>query len=325
MNTLQAKLGLAPIRRHGPQPNVNRPWLNFLLCLLIASLLAACGSSPKRGGYYKDDGPHASVPSNLDSIPDAVPRVEPYANGPNRPYVVFGKQYVPDTSGRPYNKRGTASWYGKKFHGQPTSNGDKYDMYAMTAAHPTLPIPSYARVTRTGSGRSVIVRINDRGPFHEDRIIDLSYAAAHRLELIGPGSGEVMVEWISPDTIGSSTLIGNSSVETQAIAEDEAIPSYALAPAAPPLAAVAATTSIQRSTPGLFLQLGAFSAAGNAQAFMAHMQTELGSSAPLRLERSDSGLYRVRLGPYPHRPAAEAAAQDIQSRLGITPSIALQP
>ena len=124
-------------------------------------VLPAAGSG--RGGYYKDDGPGDDIPEGLENLPDAEPRVEPYANRGNKPYVVFGKQYVPISDERPFKQRGRGSWYGKKFHGQKTSSGEPYDMYQMTAAHPTLPIPSYARVTNLSNGRQVIVRVNDRG------------------------------------------------------------------------------------------------------------------------------------------------------------------
>jgi rare lipoprotein A len=165
---------------------------------VLAIALAACSSGPKKGGYYKDDGPGANPPSNLASIPDASPRSEPLHKYANRPYEVFGRKYVPLASVQPYHQRGVASWYGKRFHGQKTSSGETYDMYAMTAAHPILPIPSYARVTSVRTGKQVIVRINDRGPFHSNRAIDLSYAAAYRLGLIGTGSGEVEIEAIVP-------------------------------------------------------------------------------------------------------------------------------
>src|SRR5690349_13482611 len=179
----------------------------------VAPLVAACGSAPPRpstaptaplapppsaGKYYLDDGPGVNPPANLDAIPDAVPRVESLHRAANRPYAVFGREYVPATSLRPYHERGVASWYGRKFHGQKTSTGEPYDMYAMTAAHPTLPLPSYARVTNVASGKSVIVRVNDRGPFLHDRIIDLSYAAAQRIGIAQAGSGEVEVEAILP-------------------------------------------------------------------------------------------------------------------------------
>jgi rare lipoprotein A len=169
-----------------------------LAATLLVVLLVACSSTSKKGGYYKDDGPGANPPSNLDRIADAKPRSEPLSRTANRPYEVFGKKYVPLLVVQPYHQRGVASWYGKRFHGQKTASGETYDMYAMTAAHPILPIPSYARVTSVRTGKQVIVRINDRGPFHSGRVIDLSYSAAQRLGLIGHGSGEVEIDAIVP-------------------------------------------------------------------------------------------------------------------------------
>src|SRR5512137_2349942 len=190
------------------------------LCLLaVVAGIAACSSVPKpeapatvpaapgapsvapppgSSKYYLDDGPGDKAPANLDAIPDAVPRPEPLHRFANRPYSVFGREYVPATSLRPYRERGVASWYGRKFHGQKTSSGETYDMYAMTAAHPTLPLPSYARVTNVATGRSVVVRVNDRGPFLHDRVIDLSFAAASKLGIAQKGSGEVEVEAVLP-------------------------------------------------------------------------------------------------------------------------------
>lgn len=173
-----------------------------LIALFSCSLLLSACSSPKRsGGYYKDDGPGRSIPANIAAIPDAVPRIEAHAPANMRPYSVFGKRYVPITAEKPFRQNGIASWYGRKFHGNKTANGETYDMYAMTAAHPTLPLPSYARVTHARTGKSVVVRINDRGPFHASRIIDLSYVAAAKLDLIAPGSGPVIVEAITHDDI----------------------------------------------------------------------------------------------------------------------------
>ncbi|TAK88228.1 MAG: septal ring lytic transglycosylase RlpA family protein [Betaproteobacteria bacterium] len=179
------------------------------LLLFIAVLLAGCASAPpepepapppaqNKGGYYKDDGPQENPPQNLADVPDAEPKVEPLHRYANRPYQVFGRNYVPLAQVQPFRERGLASWYGKRFHGQPTASGEVYDMYAMTAAHPTLPIPSYVRVKNLASGRSVVVRVNDRGPFHPGRIIDLSYAAAFKLGLLQPGSAQVELEAIVP-------------------------------------------------------------------------------------------------------------------------------
>jgi rare lipoprotein A len=177
----------------------------------LAALLAGCSSAPPyeesapvlsvppgKGGYYKDDGPHENPPANAAQVPDAVPRAEPLHRYANRPYTVFGRDYQPLARLQPFRQRGLGSWYGKRFHGQKTASGEIYDMYAMTAAHPTLPIPSYVRVTHVGSGRSVVVRVNDRGPFHPGRIIDLSYAAALRLGYIQAGHAEVELESILP-------------------------------------------------------------------------------------------------------------------------------
>src|SRR3989338_7808887 len=175
--------------------------------LILATLvLTACSSTPQRkaeygkvttvpgeGGYLAGDGPGAETSINLDGIPDAVPRNEPLHRYANRPYVALGKTYTPLTRMGNFKQRGSASWYGKKFHGQRTSSGDVYDMYAMTAAHPTLPIPSYARVTNLANQKSVIVRVNDRGPFLHERAIDVSYTAAHNLGVVGSGWGEVEV------------------------------------------------------------------------------------------------------------------------------------
>ncbi|MCB1887591.1 MAG: septal ring lytic transglycosylase RlpA family protein [Rhodocyclaceae bacterium] len=177
--------------------------------LFALGLLAGCGSTPipsgpervpdeRPGGYYQDDGPHANPPADLAAVPDAVPREEPLHRFANRPYEALGQSFTPQTQVAPFTQRGKASWYGRKFHGKRTASGEVYDMYKMTAAHPTLPIPSYARVTNLGNGRSVVVRVNDRGPFLRGRVIDLSYAAAYRLGYIEQGSAAVEVMSIVP-------------------------------------------------------------------------------------------------------------------------------
>ena len=177
---------------------MKRPVLASLLVVLAATALAGCALEPKHIGDTRDDGPGGPLPSNADGIADARPRSEPLNPGANNPYSVLGRKYVPYQSLTPYRQRGLASWYGRKFHGKRTSSGERYDMYAMTAAHTILPIPSYARVTNLSNGRSVVVRVNDRGPFHSDRIIDLSYAAAYKLGFVNAGSVQVEVEAILP-------------------------------------------------------------------------------------------------------------------------------
>lgn len=226
-------------------------WRMLGACLILV-LLAAC-SGTKRGGYYKDDGPEANPPANLDKVPDATPKIEPLASGANKPYNVFGKAYTPDVSGGPYKMQGRASWYGKKFHGNTTSNGERYDMYAMTAAHTTLPIPSYVRVTRVSNGKSVVLRVNDRGPFHSERIIDLSYVAAYKLGMLGPGSSEVIVERIMPDQIrnwqpqgGPTMLADQASAASIPPATPVALP---VTPMAAPASSPAKTNSTPANTP----------------------------------------------------------------------------
>jgi len=192
------------------------------------------------GGYYKDDGPGEKPPANLDQIADAQPKIEPLHRYANRPYQVFGKEYVPLGSVQPYRQRGMASWYGRKFHGQRTASGETYDMYAMSAAHTTLPIPSYARVTRVATGRSVIVRINDRGPFHPGRMIDLSYAAALKLGFAHLGSAEVELESIDPGQAVTPTQ--QAATTTPPAAAPTPLVAAPIPPAAAPTAPVATMT-----------------------------------------------------------------------------------
>ncbi|CAB3676021.1 Endolytic peptidoglycan transglycosylase RlpA [Achromobacter deleyi] len=314
--------------------------LTFLMMLLLAIAVAGCSSTggrKKGGGYYKDDGPDANPPSNLDQVPDAVPRIEPYASGANRPYVVFGQRYVPDTTGQPYKRQGIASWYGKKFHGNSTSIGEAYDMYAMTAAHTTLPIPSYARVTSLVNGKTIIVRVNDRGPFHSDRIMDLSYVAAYKLGIIGPGSGQVVVESIPQDEIrrlassGAPAATPASAIGSTPVATPVAAAPISLDPqplAQQPAPAPGSAPVRQPAAGGIgsvYLQVGAFSQPANAQSLVSRINTQLGTEGapPASVEQSNN-LYRVKIGPYPDRQSAMNAVQLVSDRIGITPSIAAQ-
>jgi len=178
-------------RRISVTQNRSKATCGVLLSLLLA--VVACSNI----GMPIQDG--AGVPVDISSIQDAVPIDEPIANASNNPYRQFGKTYVVLPSNKGYRETGTASWYGSKFHGRKTSNGDTYDMYAMTAAHKTLPIPSYVRVTHLDNKRSVIVRVNDRGPFHDSRIIDLSYVAALKLGFAKQGTANVSVEAVLPN------------------------------------------------------------------------------------------------------------------------------
>jgi rare lipoprotein A len=311
----------------------------FALAVLFASLLAACASAPKRGGYYQDDGPGASPPPNLDRIADAEPRIEPLNRAANNPYSVFGRQYAPFRALQPYRQRGIASWYGRKFHGQRTSSGERYDMYAMTAAHTILPIPSYARVTNLKNGRSVIVRVNDRGPFHSGRIIDLSYAAANKLGYVGAGSAQVEVEAILPEDTRSiaarrrEPLAGpaGSGFVSPAMATgapaDVPVPPPPAAPASPPPTepvAEAAAIPITVESTGIFLQLGAFSARENAESLRVRIYQQLSWLSQAIQIVPEGGIFRVHLGPYRDRSEAEAIAGRIRDSLELKPVVVVR-
>lgn len=248
---------------------------------------APATSTSKEGGYYLDDGPGDNPPANLDKIPDAVPRSEklhPYAN---EPYMAFGARYVPAKDARVYRARGVASWYGRRYHGRPTASGEAYDMYGMTAAHPTLPIPSYARVTNLQNNKAVTVRINDRGPFRQQRVIDLSYAAAYKLGYVEQGSAAVEVEMVTN------------------------------APAAVSVAPHQAVSDPK----GVYLQLGAFIARSSADSFRNKLKSALASlREALQVSFSD-GLYRVRSGPYKSVTAAKESARRIERTTQLMPVI----
>ncbi len=289
------------------------------LCAIVTLVAAGCATAPKTpriereakappsvpvpsrpGGFYLDDGPGDGPPPDLNRVPDAQPRPEPLHPAANSPYVVFGRQYVPERSVRPFRQRGVASWYGRRFHGSRTSSGERYDMYAMTAAHPTLSIPSYARVTNVANGRSVVVRINDRGPFLHGRIIDLSYAAAWKLGYVAQGSALVDVEAIVPG-------------ETAAAPS----PRPELAPAAVDRLEV----PVAAEPGGVYVQLGAFAAPENAEGLRARLALELATfGREIEIYRKD-GLYRLHVGPYRTRAEANAVADQIRDALDLEPHL----
>ena len=270
--------------------------LRLSLAAAALCLVAGCATKPKPGGYYQDDGPPEKVPADVAQVPDAVPRDEPFHRWANRPYTVFGQSYTPVVDKQPMKQRGRASWYGRKFHGQRTASGETYDMFAMTAAHRTLPIPSYVRVTHLANGRSVVVRVNDRGPFHGNRIIDLSYAAAAKLGMVKEGSAMVEVERVLP-----------GAPEASAAAPSPAPPALAGAPgaAAEPAA--------------LWLQIGAFASIEGAESFRARVARELDWLYEPIAIASGEGLHRVRLGPYRNPEEASAIAEKVHRSLGIAP------
>ena len=301
----------------------------IILGVLCVTLAALAGCASRSGGYYKDDGPGRDIPADIAAIPDAVPRIERHAPANFRPYEVFGVRYIPIAEDQPYRQEGVASWYGRKFHGEKTANGETYDMYAMTAAHPTLPIPSYARVTRVGTSRSVVVRINDRGPFHPGRIIDLSYVAAAKLGLIGPGSGRVVVQAITNADIRAgrypaSPLMASAPAAPPphaAQAQPVSLPAEPLAPLAP----LAPVPSVSESPQpgGIYLHFGAFSSAQNAQSLAQRVNTEAAGQAGPATVIHQPPLYKVRMGPYLSRDEAAHTASRLAESAGLNPVIAL--
>ena len=325
---------------------------HFAIALLLAIALGGCGSAPRRepsakappstpprtgGGYYLDDGPGANPPADLDSIPDAVPRAEPVRAATSRPYVVMGRSYTPMTAREPYRARGIATWYGRRYHGKQTSSGEIYDMYAMTAAHTVLPIPSYVRVTNLANGRSVVVRVNDRGPFVDGRIIDLSYTAAHRIGVLAGGSAMVEVEAILPDDSGMIAAPAPRApapppeAPPVAVARDPAPPApppVAEAPPAPPLMveappapAPAPQAPIAAGPGGYYLQLGAFGSKENAETFLARMRAQVDWLAGTLHLFTRDGLFRVHAGPYASQADARASAERVTQTLGVKPVV----
>ena len=274
-----------------------------------------------RGGYYLDDGPGDNPPPGLRDVPDAVVKAEPLSKYANRPYVVFGKTYTPLLNDSPFSQRGVASWYGKKFHGQRTSSGELYDMYKMTAAHPTLPIPSYARITSLASGKQVVVRINDRGPFHASRIIDVSYTAALKLGLLGKGSHEVELERLLPGdaeriaTARRNAPLAEGVPEVASLMLEDRVTQENEARAEAP----AAAEPPPKPAAGYYLQLGAYSRADKAAEVRSRV-LESGAVALVDVVQAGA-VHRLYGGPYASRDEAQKAARALPAGLSIKPIV----
>jgi rare lipoprotein A len=249
--------------------------------LRLAGLLCivACFTSCSSKGPLEPSDDAPLQPLDVSNIPNATPKHEPPSRyGNPASYVVYGKRYYTLPSGKGYQESGQASWYGTKFHGKRTSSGEPYDLYGMTAAHKTLPLPTYVEVTNLSNNRSVIVRVNDRGPFHDDRLIDLSYTAAVKLGIVGNGTGRVTVRAIEPETTATAT---------------------AATPVAP--------SPVSPEEDGvLYLQVGAFSSRENAERLQSKIQAEDIGAVRIVAAQGDTGnLYKVQVGPL--SGAAEAA------------------
>lgn len=296
--------------------NVKHSNLSWLGLFLTFTLLYGCSSpSPHvRSGekvtmepsssstvtqsrnYYLDDGPEENPPADLDTIPSATPQPETIRPANMRPYMVFGQVYTPMTSIEPYKQKGIASWYGRRFHGKPTASGEVYNMYAMTAAHPTLPIPSYARVTNLNNGKSIVVRINDRGPFIANRLIDLSYTAAFQLNILTNGSGPVEVESILPQ---------NNQFALNQVTQ-------------PP------KTNPINQTSQIFLQLAAFGSKHNADKYLLQIRQELATIGENINITQEGNLYKVHIGPYANHASAKEIAHEILQRTTIKPLLTMR-
>ncbi|MFY7867209.1 septal ring lytic transglycosylase RlpA family protein [Roseateles sp.] len=332
----------SPLRQASPSSANETRWALFLLTASLLLGLGGCASrspqtstlpAPSRPSSWPErDGPEAVIPPNLHQVPDAIPKLEPIRKGgPNKPYEVLGQRYAPITEDKPLVERGLASWYGRKFHGRSTSSGEIYNMYAMTAAHPTMPIPSYARVRNPANGREILVRINDRGPFHSKRVIDLSYTAALKLDILR-GVTPVEVERITFEDIRTGAWQRGKSLEPAqpdtpvfAAAEAEGAAqreSTALIASSSETARPIAVVTVPRhAAPGFWVQLGAYSKLDGAESFRQQLLKELDWMAPLLAVFKDGGLHRLQAGPYSSRDDARQAAERVRLALNLTPVV----
>ena len=247
-------------------------------------------SASTDGRYATSADAYPQDPPDVSRVPDATPRIEPLSRAGNRPtYEVWGETYhvLPDARG--YVKEGTASWYGEKFHGYATSNGEIYDMYKMSAAHRSLPLPTFARVTNLDNGASVIVRVNDRGPFHSEREIDLSYAAAYQLGFTDAGTGRVKVEAIDPQR----WLAGSSDTTSQRNVSQ---------PVSVPASAVASVSGDDEASLG-YLQVAALGSQENAEQLRQQLANRINHGVRVT---SDEDLHRVQVGPVRHAQEEQA-------------------
>ncbi|MFM9887599.1 MAG: septal ring lytic transglycosylase RlpA family protein [Burkholderiales bacterium] len=290
------------------------------LVLVAATSLVSCGTAPVRtpdgprasapkpaaestaakparsGNYYLDDGPASSPPANLESIPDPKPRSEPLHRFANNPYSALGQDFVPERTIKPFRQRGLASWYGRRFHGNKTATGEIYDMFQLTGAHPTLPLPSYARITNTQNGRQIVVRVNDRGPFLRNRVMDLSYAAALKLGYVEQGVAMIEIETIVPSEVdrlaASGTPAPVGGPERMVDAKANRFPLFA-------------------ESEGVFVQIGAFLLAENAESLRARLTLELSNLIGSMRVVARNGMHRLWAGPFGTQQEARVMADRI--------------
>jgi len=325
---------------------------------LVCAMIAGCSTTPRRveppgkpatpavpsaptaptaptaksGGYYLDDGPGANPPANLDAVPDAVPRAETLHRGAMRPYTVMGRNYTPMTSLAPYKARGVASWYGRRYHGKQTASGEIYDMYAMTAAHTTLPLPSYVRVTNLANGKSVVVRVNDRGPFIEGYIVDLSRAAAEEINLIKIGVTQVKIELVS--TVSNRRAVAETNNSAQLLTQQSSTKPRSSAQYGSDLKPVGVkeTADLGKTSNELFsvdmqmmrktgfgVQVSTLYDSDNVLPTVKKLQQDWPNKVLVSLERDETynkSTYRIILGPYIDNKTA-AVQQKVAAKKGF--------
>ena len=259
------------------------------LCLVMSIfVLAACASAPKsRYTMHVDSAPITLIPDHEPSI--IVPQYEPYRLANMRPYTIRGIDYQPILSGKGVIEKGYASWYGQKFHGHLTSNGEVFDMYEFTAAHKTLPLPSYARVTNDKNNKSIIVRINDRGPFHHNRILDLSFAAAKELDYLSSGTAKITLEVIHVDEDNMVTVANNPSI---------------------PLDQYLDPSPIEHKSNQLFIQIAAFNDKAKAESLA--QAANVIYQHPATISSAKNKVYRTLIGPIDNRTLADALLLDVK-------------
>lgn len=310
-----------PLRRSG---------LIWFIVVAILSGLVGCASPTSRSGASKPvlssgrDGAPLDPPADLASIPDPEPQVEPIRRGgPNKPYVVLGQSYEPVAADVPWKERGVASWYGTKFHGRKTASGELFSMYGLTAAHRTLPIPSYARVRHVGNGKEIIVRVNDRGPFHSSRVLDLSFAAAVKLGISSAGSALVEIERLTFDDIRSGswrkpsemiTPEGDPIADIAAKAVDEPVEPEVMQSGD---RARAFTPAAQ----GYWVQLAAFSRRDSVDRLQQRVAVDAAAMAPMMAVFKEGSVYKLQVGPYATRQQADEAARGVRESMQVVPLV----
>ena len=280
-------------------------WLAFILVLAGCSggfsggFVGGAVKKSDSGGFYGGDSAPINKQRDFDSIPDAIPKHEPLSRTGNKPYTALGKAFRPLNSSNGYVKKGIASWYGTKFHGRRTSSGETYDMWGMTAAHPILPLPTYVEVTNLDTGKKIVVKVNDRGPFLHNRIIDLSYAAARKLGIANHGTGRVEIRALNPDNyFGPDDFAESGSI-------------------------VGSMDTVESSQPSsvageYFIQVGVYSEFGNARS-MRNMLRQKGHPIYPNSEQENKAQgapYKVKVGPFQTVNAASEVKRTLEQLLG---------